>query len=102
MMLQACRQLYLSISNPRRSPLQTGTGGSPASSEKFVIKGGTSSVSDINSGNVLLGSGSGSVRSWMDGMVSARVNEIKDTNVQLTAAKDHTISQDLLSRAVHR
>ena len=87
------------------SPSQTGTGGSPESSEKFVIKAGTSSVSDVSSGNVLFvadGSGSGFVRSWMNGMVSAKAKEIEDTNVQLTTAKVQNISQSLLSTVFHR
>ena len=53
-------------------------------------------MSDVSSGNVLFvtdGSGAGLVRSWTDGMLSARVNEIKDTNVQLTTVKDQNISQ---------
>ena len=102
MVLQASRQLYLFISKPRSSPLQTGTGGSRASNEEFDVEIGPSSVSDVSSGNVLFvadGGGSGYVRSWMDGTVSARVEEIKDKYPQLTIiAMDQNMSQCPLSR----
>ena len=82
-----------------------GAGKPGGTSEKFDFKAGTSSVSNVSSGNVLFvadASGSGFVRSWMDGMVSARAKEIVDRKVQLTTAMDQNMSQCPLSRVVHR
>ena len=57
-----------------------------ASSEKFDVKAGTTGVSDVSSGNILIfadGSGSGFARSWTDGKVSARLEEAVNRKLQL-------------------
>ena len=81
MVVQAWRQLYLFMSKPSRSPLQTGSGKGPYGS----CTSGTADSMVSNAGWVSFASGADGVmidKSWIGGKVSARVTEGRNRLIQ--------------------